>query len=317
MTQPAARVGDMHTCPMVDPGPKPHVGGPVLPPGAPTVLVGGSPAARIGDKCACVGPPDTITTGAMPVRVGDSQAARMTSSTAHGGTIVLGCPTVLIGLAGISGNMLEGLAACRAAAAGRTPPAGAQGPNGAQLASNTPGQSYNNCGIESSRQIINRTGDNVTQEELLDQAVANHWATAPTIDSQTGAPIPAAQQRFWSGGTFPASRVSILGAHGVQASELAPTMANLESNVASGRGAIAAVWAGNMPNWAGQGLKPNTGGHAILVTGVEYDANGNPTNVIINDTGMGQCGQRIPYNKFQAALIGGSRNHVVTNNPIW
>ena len=59
---PAARITDMHTCPMFD-GPKPHVGGPILPPGAPMVLIGGLPAARMGDMCTCVGPPDTIVGG--------------------------------------------------------------------------------------------------------------------------------------------------------------------------------------------------------------------------------------------------------------
>lgn len=97
--QPAARVGDMHTCPMQTPGlpPIPHVGGPVLPPGCPTVLIGGIPAARVGDMAVCVGPPDLIVTGSSTVLIGGKPAARMGDSTAHGGTIVSGCPTVVIG----------------------------------------------------------------------------------------------------------------------------------------------------------------------------------------------------------------------------
>lgn len=93
----AARVGDMHTCPMVNPGPVPHVGGPILPPGAPTVLIGGMPAARVGDMAVCTGPPDTIVAGSATVLIGGMPAARMGDSTAHGGVIVLGLPTVLIG----------------------------------------------------------------------------------------------------------------------------------------------------------------------------------------------------------------------------
>lgn len=93
---PAARVGDFHACPMVT-GTVPHVGGPIMPPGAPTVLIGGSPAARIGDGAACSGPPDTIATGSSTVLISGKPAARMGDSTAHGGTIVAGCPTVLIG----------------------------------------------------------------------------------------------------------------------------------------------------------------------------------------------------------------------------
>jgi uncharacterized Zn-binding protein involved in type VI secretion len=96
MGQPAARITDMHVCPMVT-GVVPHVGGPILPPGAPTVLIGGLPAARLGDMATCVGPPDTIVMGAPTVLIGGQPAARMGDPCAHGGTIVLGCPTVLIG----------------------------------------------------------------------------------------------------------------------------------------------------------------------------------------------------------------------------
>ena len=92
----AARITDMHVCPMVT-GVVPHVGGPILPPGEPTVLIGGMPAAKVGDMATCVGPPDTIVMGSATVTIGGMPAARMGDLTAHGGTIVLGCPTVLIG----------------------------------------------------------------------------------------------------------------------------------------------------------------------------------------------------------------------------
>jgi len=82
---------------MVNPGPVPHVGGPILPPGAFTVLIGGMPAARVGDMAICVGPPDTIVMGSATVLIGGMPAARMGDSTAHGGVIVAGCPTVMIG----------------------------------------------------------------------------------------------------------------------------------------------------------------------------------------------------------------------------
>lgn len=93
---PAARITDMHTCPMSD-GPKPHVGGPILPPGAPNVLIGGLPAARLGDMATCVGPPDVIMRGSATVLIGGKPAARMGDNTAHGGIIVAGCPSVIIG----------------------------------------------------------------------------------------------------------------------------------------------------------------------------------------------------------------------------
>lgn len=87
----------MHTCPMVNPGGVPHVGGPVLPPGDPTVLIAGMPAARVGDMATCTGPPDSIVMGSATVLIGGKPAARMGDLTAHGGTIVAGCPTVIIG----------------------------------------------------------------------------------------------------------------------------------------------------------------------------------------------------------------------------
>lgn len=93
----AARVGDMHVCPMVNPGPVPHVGGPIMPAGEPTVMIGGMPAARVGDMATCSGPPDVIAMGSTTVLIGGMPAARMGDSTAHGGSITVGCPTVMIG----------------------------------------------------------------------------------------------------------------------------------------------------------------------------------------------------------------------------
>src|SRR5687767_12110365 len=97
MGMPAARLGDMHTCPMVSPGPVPHVGGPILPPCVPQVLIGFMPAAVVGNLCTCVGPPDVIAKGSTTVLIGGRPAARIGDNTAHGGVIVQGCPTVIIG----------------------------------------------------------------------------------------------------------------------------------------------------------------------------------------------------------------------------
>ncbi len=97
--QNAARLTDMHTCPMQTPGlpPVPHIGGPIIGPGVPTVLIGKLPAAVMGDMATCVGPPDTIIKGSTTVMIGGKPAARMGDSTAHGGSIIMGCPTVIIG----------------------------------------------------------------------------------------------------------------------------------------------------------------------------------------------------------------------------
>ena len=93
----AARVSDMHTCPMVNPGGAPHVGGPIIGPGVATVLIGGMPAAIVGDMVTCSGPPDTILMGSATVMIGGMPAARMGDTTAHGGSIIAGCATVMIG----------------------------------------------------------------------------------------------------------------------------------------------------------------------------------------------------------------------------
>lgn len=99
MGQPAARITDMHVCPMVTPGtpPIPHVGGPIIGPGGVTTLIGGMPAALMGDSCVCVGPPDSIIKASMTVMISKKPAARMGDMTVHGGSIVVGFPTVLIG----------------------------------------------------------------------------------------------------------------------------------------------------------------------------------------------------------------------------
>lgn len=96
---PAARLTDMHACPMQTPGlpPIPHVGGPIVGPGVPTVLIGNLPASVVGDNAVCVGPPDVVVKGSATVMIGGRPAARVGDTTAHGGTITLGLPTVMIG----------------------------------------------------------------------------------------------------------------------------------------------------------------------------------------------------------------------------
>ena len=98
---PAARIGDMHVCPMVT-GVVPHVGGPIAM-GFPTVMIGFMPAARVGDMAVCVGPPDAIAMGSMTVMIGGQPAARIGDLTTHGGTVAMGCPTVIIGDVGMGG----------------------------------------------------------------------------------------------------------------------------------------------------------------------------------------------------------------------
>ena len=96
---PAARVLDTHTCPAAEPGPIPHVGGPIMS-GCKDVLIGGMPAARMGDSATCVGTPDVIAAGSLTVLIGGQPAARLGDATSHGGLITSGFPTVMIGVPG-------------------------------------------------------------------------------------------------------------------------------------------------------------------------------------------------------------------------
>jgi uncharacterized Zn-binding protein involved in type VI secretion len=96
MGLPASRITDMHLCPSST-GSVPHVGGPIATPGGLTVLIGGLPAATVGSLCVCIGPPDTIAKGSATVLICKKPAARMGDGTAHGGKVIIGNPTVLIG----------------------------------------------------------------------------------------------------------------------------------------------------------------------------------------------------------------------------
>ena len=97
MGMPAARVGDLHVCPMVTPPAPPHVGGPIAGPGCVTCLIGGMPASVMGDQAICVGPPDSVVAGSAVTLIGGKPAVRMGDLCAHGGTVVVGIPTTLIG----------------------------------------------------------------------------------------------------------------------------------------------------------------------------------------------------------------------------
>ena len=263
----------------------------MLPPGEPTVLIGGPPAARVGDQAMCVGPPDVIAKGAFVVPIGKKPAARMTDSTAHGGTIVVGCPTVLIGLAGVAGNVTAGKSMCQGAASGRS--------------SGSTQQTYNNCGVESSRQVINEAnGSNISENTLLQQS----------IDSRLAKGTPGAPPTFPDGGTVPLSRQAILAANGVPSTVLPTTAENLGTAMSAGQGTIVSLDAA--PLWGG--ATPPGSLHAVTVVGVEYDDNGNATAVYINDTGTGQCGQRVPIGVFNAATAAHGKSQLnVTTNPIW
>jgi uncharacterized Zn-binding protein involved in type VI secretion len=279
---------------MADPGPSPHVGGPIQSPASPDVETDNLAQARATDRLQCTGSPNPnfITTGSTTVDINNLMAARQGDMTMHPppGSITLGSPTVEIG--GPQGGALLGsdpttgaaLAACNAAAGGR--------------GSNTTNQTYNNCGVESSRQIINQaTGANVSEDALLDKSMKDGDA-----DKE--------RSRGDSGGTSPSGRSNILTNAGVPNSQQPNTMENIQQAVAERKGVITSHDAGKL--W---GTK-DEGGHAILVTGIQYDGFGNPVVVYTNDTGWGTCQKVVQAAAFQASLRPG-RDINVTNNPIW
>lgn len=341
--KPAARVGDTIVCslPQILPAtpPPPHApppGLPIMPLGALTVLIGGKPAARIGDFSLCITPvptPNPIMRGAFPVPIMNMPAARLSDSGTHPGSVIMPpcCPTVLIGLSGTTGNPRLGNQACQSMAGGRNPAPGSTDSSGNSIASNTAGQSYNNCGIESSRQIVQQAnGANPGQETMFNNAITNGNASQSAIGSPSspgGAPVTAQNQAFFSGGTTPSQQASILTNNGVPSSTIAPTatgaqLSQYETALSQGRGVIANGDVSGLPGWGTQ-----TGQHAVLVTGYEYDDNGNITNVIYNDTGIGVCNQRATAAQFQNFLTTGANNSIangfapsgaaVTNNPVW
>jgi uncharacterized Zn-binding protein involved in type VI secretion len=303
--------------PQATPAALPHApaGLPIIPPGGVTVLIGGQPAARVGDFSLCIAPapvPNPVLRGSFPVPIQNMPAARMTDQGTHPGSMIMPpcCPTVLIGLAGTAGNVMAGTQACQAAAAGRT--------------SGSTQQSYNNCGVESSRQVINRaTGANISEDALLTASKNN-----PAIN--TGPPAfptplgpPGSPNVFAHGGTYPSNQAALLGANGVPATVGSTATTNgMEMAMSQGRGTLvnidaAALW----PTTAGN--SPAAGAwHVVTVTGIEYDDNGNITNYIINDTGTagGNCGVRVPKATFEGAAAAyhtPGQGMVTTNNAIW
>jgi uncharacterized Zn-binding protein involved in type VI secretion len=299
--KPAARVGDLIACPVpqTTPAALPHApppGLPIMPSGEPTVLIGGQPAARMGDHSICIGPaptPNPIASGAYPVPIGASPAARCSDPGAHPNSKITSpcCSTVLIGLAGTAGNVRVGTQMCQAAAAGRT--------------SGSTQQSYNNCGVESSRQIINEaTGANLSEDGLLTSAI-----NAGNASGTPGGPLAIA-----NGGTGAGGRQAILASNGVASSVARTTPQNLGLAMSRGQGAIvnldaAVLWG---PPTAPGSL------HAVTVTGIEYDDAGNRVAVIINDTGTGQCGQRIPPERFDQATAAHPNSQLnITADPLW
>jgi uncharacterized Zn-binding protein involved in type VI secretion len=239
--------------------------------------------------CVGSGLVNFIVTGAQQVLIDGLPAARMTDKTMHPppGMIAAGEASVLIGgpTVGVTlGDVAAGTALCTAARKGRN-------------ASSTT-QQYGNCGVESCRQIINKVNPTAIDENtLLNKALASGNASS--------SPDPSVH-----GGTNPDQRQQILTDNGVASTQQPSSMANIMQGVAENKGVITGHDSRALYGPAGNGA------HAMLVTGVQYDADGNPINVIVNDTAKGVCGSVIPIGTFTGSLRPG-RAINVTDKPIY
>lgn len=281
MGKPSVRVGDNHVCPMTD-GPKPHVGGLVLPPGTPTVLIGGMPAAAMGDTCLCVSPiPNSIALGSLGVFIGGRPAARMFDKTLHGGTLMTGTPTVLIGdVSAVAGPAIF------------------------------PGvQNHRNCGVQAMQQVIRQaTGVVYSEEEMLHLALNGGFIEA--------------KPSGYIGATQPEARHDMLASHGVASTTIVPPTIETGDETAitairdahNTRVKAALIQALQQDKPVIVGLdaaqlwwgKADGGGHAVLVTAGDFDEKGNLTHVYFNDTQgptpESRKGHCVSASEFQASM---------------
>jgi hypothetical protein len=201
------------------------------------VEVNGLPQGHATDQALCAGPKDFLVTGSGTVTVNSKPAARVTDKSMHGGSVLVGSVNVLIGgptVGATLGNPDAAKKACEAAAKGRS--------------SNSTQQSYGNCGIETTRQILNQaTGQNVSEDDLLKEAIQKKLAADSSKPDERG-------------GSYPEDNAKLLNQHGVPAQNVDGTMDNLTQGVAEGKGVGASVWAGSI--WPpSSGYKPGTGAH--------------------------------------------------------
>lgn len=274
----AARMNDPQLCESHGPAP--------LPDGALNVRINSAPTVRVGDAFKCGGCPNRVQTGASTVTFGGEFAARLTDKSDHGGRIVLGSANVVIGGPAGMGCIGAGKRTCQAMAAGRS--------------SGSTHQSYGDCHPESLRQIIRRaTGNEINEDAMMQEVLKHHGATNnPGKGTHGGLPCEK--------GT------AVLERFGVPAERKPCDLASIKQAVQERRGIVAffdveGVWP-----------PPETGFHAAVITGVELDEHGEVIAVFMNDTGIGECGRRVPADKL---LAGMAKHHsqplVVTKGPIW
>jgi len=259
------------------------------------------PAARVGDKVRHGWGTCVITEGEPTVRINGRFAARVIDAVSCGGRIASGSPTVRIGRAvgqaapsgqaqsNPANNALAGQRMCLAAVKGRN----LNTLNRRSRNLTAAMQSYSNCGVESARQIINQvTGRNITEDGLLQWALDNNLA----LRDNPNVPIKTPPTKD-DGATGYTGIWTILDHYNISSVTQPNNLNNIKKALASGKGVIAHVDSGVLWNNISDGK-----GHAVLVTGLEYDNNGKVTDVIVNDTGAGECSQKVPLNTWNKAV---------------
>jgi hypothetical protein len=224
----------------------------------------------------------------------------------HQGAVVMGSGNVMIGgpTVGVTlGNPDAGKAACVAAAAGRDPPAGSVDHHGRPLPHHTTQQSYNNCGVEAARIIINQaTGKKVTEDDLLNWAIDHGKADGPKDPAH----------RYDAGGAYQGQTVDTLREHGVESTQERQSMETISQAVAEGRGVITAHTAATL--WDD---RAEQGSHAVNVTGMVYDSSGKLVSVVTLDTGTGNCATVVPAGRYEKSLLYWPSHAVITKKAIW
>lgn len=307
MAEAAFRSADTTNCPQ-------HGAGVAGPP-AGTVTINGRPVVKIGDTIVCADSTvDPLASGATRVTVSSMFVGRVGERTTHGALVDSGSPKVVIGSpsgCGCPGKLSK---ACVAMAAGRNPPKGAiDTRNGQPLLPGSGGQSYNNCGLEASRQLIRQaTGNPIDQETLFDYAIDNYLSDEKK-KARGEAPMGQSKEpakRFPSGGTGGAEQAAILNDFGVPSDVFDQSPEAIQAGVASGKGVLVWVYAKTL--WKDK--EEARGKHAILVTGFELGPDGSVVAYIVNDTAGLGCGARVPADKLHRALL---TKGVMTKERIW
>jgi uncharacterized Zn-binding protein involved in type VI secretion len=298
MSKPAIRNGDVAGCPIHD------LGVATRPVGS--VHVNAQPLMTFTGVILCGGSVDAITTGSATVAFGKLGVATTISRTQHGSTLGPGSSNVFVGGPSVGGSPALATSVCQGLAAGR--------------AKNRQSQSYDNCGLESCRQMINHgrpPNEQLSEDSLLDYAIDSYLASAAR--KKRGLPAYSPDQskepplRQKSGGTGADEQVAILKDHGIPAEAFDQSPEAIVEGVESGKGVLVGVYPDIL--WQTPGASDNKNGkHAILVTGVVRDAQGRVTAYLVNDTGKLGCGVLVPAQLLDRALLA---KGVMTKSPLW